>query len=346
MAVKIIIRIMALVIIITGLNFVYKFTFYKKDLLEKSEQVILLKEKQPETDIFYFGESSNFNTRPTDSIQNSISEITNFFYPDLKITAIIKPATHAGIYRHWMKQIDLSKKPKAIIVTLNLRSFDANWIHSRLETQLQEGVVLIKPYPPIINRFLLSLNAFDNKTEQQREHEMLKEWETKKLKFPYDFRYKTVREWDNAMAQGSYLKPDGSWDNEKITLACHYVKTYAFNLDDDNPRVKDFDFIADWCRKNNINLYLNLLAENIEYADSLVGKELVFLMKQNRDYLVNRYNKNNCKVVDNLELVGGKEFTDQSWTTEHYGYKGRMIIAKNVAKALKSQFNNYYKPAY
>jgi hypothetical protein len=51
-------------------------------------------------------------------------------------------------------------------------------------------------------------------------------------------------------------------------------------------------------------------------------------------------------VVDNLELVSGKEFTDQTWTTEHYGYKGRMVIAKNLAIAIKNKFNNDYKNLY
>lgn len=157
---------------------------------------------------------------------------------------------------------------------------------------------------------------------------------------------KTVRQWDDAMAKGSYLKPDGSWDDAKIALACHYIKTYAFNLKEDNTRLKDFDFIADWCEKNNIKLYYNLMAENIQYADSLVGKELVFLIKQNRDFLMKRYNKGNCTVVDNLEHVEGKEYIDQNWTTEHYSYRGRMIVAKNLAMSLRKQFNSYYKEAY
>jgi hypothetical protein len=343
---KISINILALVTIIVGLNFIYNFTLYKNDLNKWCKQVVEIKTKQETTDVFYFGESSNINFREDDSIKNTISEITSFFFPSLKFTSINKPATHAGIYKYWLKQIDVNTKPKAIIVTLNMRSFDASWIHSRLETQLQESVVLLQPYPNIINRFLLSLQAFDNKTEQQREMEMLKEWKTEPLVFPFPFKHKTIREWDSAMGQGSFLKADGSWDIDKITLACHYIKSYAFNIKEENPRIKDFDEIAEWCNKNKVYLYLNLIAENIEYADSLVGKELVFLMRQNRDYLVKRYNKNNCVVVDNLELVKGKEFTDQKWTTEHYGYKGRMIIAKNVAKALSKQFSNEYKNTY
>jgi hypothetical protein len=344
---KIGIKILFLLLILTGLNFIYTVTFFEKDLDEKCKEALEIRQSQEEADLYYFGESSNVTYRPGDSIKNSISEITNFFFPFLKVVTINKYATHAGIYKYWIREIDLKKKkPKAIIITLNMRSFNATWIHSKLETQLQESMVLTKPFPNLINRFLLSLQAFDNKTEQQREQEMLEEWKTKQLVFPQRFKYKTVSEWDYAMAQGTYLKPDGSWDMNKIVLACHFIKSYAFNIDEANPRVKDFDNIAAWCGKNKINLYLNLMAENIGYADSLVGKELVFLMKQNRDYLVKRYNKENCKVVDNLNVVPGKEFIDQDWTTEHYSYKGRMHIAKNLADSLKSQFNNQYKPAY
>lgn len=347
MAVKIIIRILLLLAIIALLNLVYTATFYPKDLKENCEQVLEIRESQAQTDIYYFAESSNFSSRENDSIKNSISEITNLFFPALKITAINKPATHAGIFKDWLRQIDpKEKKPGAIVITLNLRSFDATWIHSKLETQLQESMMLAKPYPNIINRFLLSLQAFDNKTEQQREKEMISDWTLTRLKFPFPFKYQTVKQWDEGMAQGSYLKPDGSWDKEKIELACHYVKAYAFNIAENNPRIHDFDAIAAWCRQRQIPLYLNLMAENVQYADSLVGKELVFLMRQNRDYLVKRYQQGNCKVVDNLEAVNGKEFTDQTWTTEHYGYKGRMIVAKNLSDSLRSQFSNVYKKAY
>ncbi len=341
---KIAIRICTLLLIITGLNFIYTVTLFEKDLKEKSPELTQIKSMEENTDVYYFGESSNTSYKEGDSLLNSISEMTSLFFPDLKFTNVNKYATHAGVYKQWMEQIN--KLPKAIIVTLNLRSFDASWIHSKLETQLRESLVLSYPYPNLINRFFLSLGAFDNQSDQQREQTTINEWKTKELQFPFPYKYKTVSEWDAALAAGSYLKPDGSWDMDKIILACHYVKGYAFNLDETNPRIKDFDEITTWCTKNNVNLYLNLMAENINYADSLVGKELVFLMKQNRDYLVKRYTKENCVVVDNLELVAGKEFIDQNWTTEHYNYKGRMKIAKNLATQLKKQFEKEYKNAY
>jgi hypothetical protein len=85
------------------------------------------------------------------------------------------------------------------------------------------------------------------------------------------------------------------------------------------------------------------MAENVQYADSLVGKDLVFLMKQNRDLLMKRYNHDGVTVVDNLELICGYDYIDQNWTTEHYNQRGRMKIAQHLARALKPFYNEEFK---
>jgi hypothetical protein len=128
-------------------------------------------------------------------------------------------------------------------------------------------------------------------------------------------------------------------------LADHYIKSYAFQIDaDKNPRIADFDKIVKVAKKKDLNLVFNLLAENTEYADSLVGKNLLWLMKSNRDLLVERYSKQGVIVVDNLEIVPGWDYTDQHWTTEHYGQYGRQLIAKNVADSLKKLHGKDFKP--
>jgi hypothetical protein len=316
------------------MNQFYKSYFFERDLQQYSPEILELWKQQKHADIIYFGESSNMTVRDTDVVKKNISEIVNDLLHDTRVAAVNKPATHAGIYKEWIKNM-CPNQTKAIIVTLNLRSFDADWRYSELESALQSGVVLIKPYPALMNRFLLALNSFDHKTPEIRNKERLHEWETLRFDFPFEVPYSTVRQWDDAMANGGYLKPDGSWDLEKIELACHYIKSYAFQITPENPRVQDFDEIVAYCQKNNIKLYLNLLAENTEYARNLVGPVLVQIMRYNRDFLLNRYgSKKGVTVVDNLELLNGLDFSDQNWTTEHYGYDGRLKIAKNLAKAI------------
>ena len=83
-----------------------------------------------------------------------------------------------------------------------------------------------------------------------------------------------------------------------------------------------------------LDVFFNILPENINLADSLVGKELVYLMRKNRDFLVQRYSGKGVVVIDNLESVQSDYFIDKNWTTEHYTDKGRIIIAKNIVEHL------------
>jgi hypothetical protein len=344
---SLVIRFFVLLVILAGLDLLYRVTLYPKDLRSHSKELLSIRESAASTAIYYFGESSNTTFVPEDSTRESISDLCAKFFPGLSLRNINKEATHAGIYRGWLNEFEKTGRyPKAIIITLNLRSFNAAWIHSSLENSLQESLVLSKSAPPLVNRFMLSLQNFDVRTAAEREQDMLAAWKKADLQFPYAFKYSSVRDWDNAMANGGHLTAAGHWDQQKIELACHYIKAYALSLNDANVRVQDFDAIYQWCAEHKVRLYLNLMAENVAYADSLVGKDLVFLMRRNRDFLVTRYNKEHCRVADNLEAVPAPEFIDQNWTTEHYRYYGRMVIARNLAAVIKKDFEKEYIKAY
>ncbi len=345
LAKKISIRLVLLVVIFLLANFIYKKTFWQKDLEASNGEILTdLLNAQDSADVIYMGESSNFTTYKNDTCKKSISDFTADYFPSLVFKSVNKGAVHAGTYLALLKQMKNNCRTKTLVITLNLRSFDADWINSKLETSLLRTNILFQKYPPLVNRFLLSLNAYNKKTEKQRQEDLLAQLKTDPLNFPYEFKYKTAHEWDAAMANGGYLNTDGSWNMPKIELACHYIKTYGFQINTQtNPRIKDFDEIVNICKHKNINLVFNLLAENIQYADSLVGKDLVYLMKQNRDLLVNRYNKDGVLVADNLELVCGKDYIDKDWTTEHYMQNGRLRIANNLANSLKKNYPKEFK---
>ncbi|MDF2437835.1 MAG: hypothetical protein K0Q95_2211 [Bacteroidota bacterium] len=341
---KIVIRIVALVLIVLVLNVIYKKTFWMKDLDNHADMLYELLTKQDTCDMLYFGESSDFHTDSLDTDKRSISRIAADHFPTLKVGAVTRPAMHAGMYCAVVKHLSKNAKVKTVIFTLNLRSFDATWINSSLESYLLKTKIMYQTYPAIVNRFLFSLNVFENKSEKEREQDMLDQWEKDELKFPYPFKYKNVREWDKGMADGGFILADGSWDQPKIDLACHYIKAYAFQIDTlNNPRLRDFDEIVEVCKEKDLNIVFNLLAENVQYADSLVGKDLIYLMHQTRDLLVKRYTSKGVLVVDNLEKVNGKDFVDQHWTTEHYNQIGRKAVGDNLANGLKKFYLKEYK---
>lgn len=332
------VRVLILAAMLVVFNFIYTQWFYKGDLQKYSKMINLVSDIPNGADIIYIGESSNITYREDDVDKRFISEFIGDFYPELKVYDITKPASHAGIYKQLLALIPNENKVKTIIVTLNLRSFNAQWINSDLEPSLQKNFVLIQPYPPLFNRFMLSFKNYDNRSESMRNDDIHKKWKKDKFEMPNGFQFKNVVEWDYWMANNEL------YNKEKSDLACHYIKTYGFQIDfDNNPRIQDFNDIVALAKERNWNLVFNLLAENTQKADDLVGEDLTFMMNQNAEKLIKYYENKGVVVVNNLNKVDNDQYIDQDWTTEHYAEKGRKIIAKNVAEELKKFHSKSFK---
>ena len=335
---KIFIKVIFLVIILVGFNFIYAKWFYEKDIQEHSAIINFVRDIPNNADIIYIGESSNTTYREDDNDKRTISEFVGDYYPNLNTYQITKPGSHAGIYKVLLDKIPKENKVETLVVTLNLRSFNAQWIYSELETPLQKSLVLLQPYPPLFNRFLLSFKAYDIASDEERRKQYNEKWVEDEFEMPDDFPYKNVAEWDYGMASS------GKFEQSKIELACHYIKGYGFQIDlENNPRIKDFDNIVTIAKERNWNLVFNLLAENTQKADELVGDDLIYMMNQNTEKLIKYYENKGVTVVNNLNKVDDNQFIDQSWTTEHYAEKGRKTVAKNVAEGLKKWHAEFFE---
>ncbi len=341
---KSLLGILVTVIVFYLSNTLYSNRGWRHDLEKVDGQKMLdpLIENMDSSDVFYFAESSNFSYHKTDTSEKTISEFINDCYPEIKITKIEKGGMHAGVYRALISTIKETARVKTVIVTMNLRSFGSNWINAIGENVNQELQIAYTDCPPLFKKMRLVFKAYDYKEEWERQEDFKNDIRAKKLKSTYPLPANTAGGWDAYIYKNCYRDSKGVRDMPKIDLACHNIKAFAFNIDTlTNPRIKDFDKIVKLCKEKKINLIFNLLPENVEYADSLVGKGLSGMMKENRAILVRYYSSKGITVVDNLEAVKGEDYIDQDWTTEHYKQRGRIIIAKNVAKALKNIFPNY-----
>jgi len=333
---KLLWRLPLLALFALGFNQLYWHYFYEEDLDKYAQMFLDVGQMEDSCEVLYFGESSNFSYHPTrDTLEDRISDFISYHFPERKFGTINHAAYHAGLYVPLIERIDENSAVKTVIVTMNLRTLDQAVRYSELESAMQQEKVMFSGHPPLLKRTFLTLNFFDNRSALDRDKLKWEEWTHDVLSSEVDsisFPHPTIRSW---CEQVKFPLPDGGEDMSKRALADHYIKAYAFRIDESNPRIDDFDEIVETCREKDIKVVFNLLAENVEYADSLVGDNLVWLMRVNRDYLVERYTTENSIVVDNLEAVGGFHFTDQNWTTEHYDQVGRQIIARNVADAMK-----------
>ena len=331
-------RIGVILVLMTAFNYWYVNAGYWEDDLDQYASMLPeVLDKQDTCDVLYFGESSNFSYHPTrDSLQDRISDFISYGFPELRFGTINSSAYHAGIYLPLIERIRSNSQVEFVIVTLNMRTLDQAAIYSELESALQQSARFYKPAPALINRLLVSLHYYDDRDAMERDRLKWREWTYDSLTSDAPgiaFEPNTIRRWCETI---KFPNADGIDSMEKRALADHYIKAYAFEIDEENPRIKDLDQIVRVCAERKFKLVFNLLAENVEYADSLVGENLVWLMRKNRDYLKQRYNSVDVRLVDNLESVAGKHYTDQNWTTEHYDQVGRQIIARNVQDTLRN----------
>ncbi|MGZ4037588.1 MAG: DUF4843 domain-containing protein, partial [Bacteroidia bacterium] len=326
---KTLIRLLLLAAILSGVNLLYNRFLYNTDVDRYADALDSLQRNENAT-VLYFGESSNVTSFAGDSNKTSIAGLIFAYFPGLEMNSITKYASHAGTYRHMIRSLPADSKVKTVIITMNLRSFGAGWINSELENQLALSNVFMYKLPSSFKHLLGSLRFYDYKTPVERDTLIQREFH-KKYNFPFETYFKSITEWDYCTYikynENGY-KEDSAKQNIR-NLACHFIKNFGFAIDPEkNPRIKDFDEIVKECSRRNIQVVLNLLPENVERGDSLVGKELVRIMKYNAEFLTARYTAKGAHVVNNLEALPASQFLDSSFTAEHYKELGRKIVAR------------------
>lgn len=340
---KLLIRIGMVLMMFVVLNWVYSKWFFRKDLKEHSNIIELVWQVVDDScRIIYLGESSNNHYGKDETNHRKISDFTADYFPAVKMGDLTKEASHAQTYYYLLRQIPVTSTVETAVVTMNLRSFGPDWVYSRLETPLRKQLVLLEETPPLWNRFKLAFKAYPVKSEEEWNQLKVEHWRNDTFNIP-NFTWYNTLDWDYAMNYYGWFDENDSLDWKMTELACHYIKSYGFQIADDNPRVKDFDAIVALCHERGWNLVFNLMAENVDKAGLLAGKDLLLLMYSNRDYLLNRYRDlQGVTFVDNLDLVRDAEFIDQDWTTEHYYEYGRRLIAHHLAQSLRQFYPAEY----
>lgn len=326
----IIIRIALVAAFLFAANKVYVLLFWKADISAHAPLLENIMELDPEADAIYFGESSNFHTpKPRTSLVR-ISNLIDDLLPRIQIYTLDHAGVHAGTYYSLIKNISEESRVRFFIITLNLRSFGADWRYSKGENYLLKTSRMLEPNLPVLNKFFISLKHYDYRTDEERNRQLKHAWRTEKFTIPH-FEYDNVIQWDSAMAWHTWLHENPRLTKENIPLACHYIKNFAFAIDTlTNERIRDFDKIMEWTAKRNIKVILNLMGENVEEAQKLAGRELFYLFEKNRNLLIERYERKGALVVDNLYSIPDSCFVDRNWPTEHYNLQGKKIIAARV----------------
>ena len=334
---KLLLKLLVVTLVLAALDILYYYTLYPKDIEENCTLMALSKRATGDVDIVYLGESSNHTYSDSDTDKRFICEMIDDLLPNHHVGNLAKDACHAGVYYDILRNIPRDNDVKTAIVTVNLRSFTAEWIYSNLEPALRKEQIMMKKAPALYKRTLLAFKAYPQWTDDERSTLVRNGFKRQTFTLPHPSPYQNANDWDRAIG-GTFTLFNGTQPSmDTIALACHYIKHFACTFDDNNPRIKDLDKIVRLCKQRGWQPVFNILAENVDQIDSLCGPDLLYLLGQNAQYIVNRYEPQGVIVVNNLKEVRDSDFRDRDFPTEHYKQTGRQTIAKNVANTLAQE---------
>lgn len=331
-------KLVLLAVVFVVLNAIYGATLWFYDVDIHSDTLENLWPNEIESDILYFGESSNFYTEHPDTPKVRISDQLNRMIPELRIHHVDNAGLVASNYLHIMRHIPKDSEVKAIVVTLNMRSMGPTWMYDRNSNYLKKADELIKPRPKLLNRFFVALKTYDYLNETERKGLLEQAWK-QPIQVDHELPYPNLDAWNKGMGNGGILREDGSWDMDKIPLACHHIKNFAFTIDlENNPRVQEFDEMVRLAKERGWLLAFHILSVNIEETEMLVGDALTTIMEENVAQLVKRYEEKGVLVINNLHTVPESEFRDRAVPVEHYNNYGKKLCAKVLRDEINAQW--------
>ena len=311
------------------LDVVYRYTLYPKDL--EANCTLMQRSMMPveqNADVVYLGESSNHAVADDEEDKRFISDMLQDLVPDHLVANLDKDACHAGVYYDILRNIPDESPVKIAVVTVNMRSFTAEWIYSDLEVPLRKEQVMMKKAPALYKRMLLAFKGYTHWTEDERCKIVRKALRKQQINYA-GVPWKTASQWDNVV--GHKLVSQGVSD-DTISLATHYVKGFACDVDEENPRIRDLDRIAELCRQRGWHAVFHILPDNEDQMTALVGPELVDILRRKGKFVEQRYKAMGVTVVNNQGTVRDADFRDRDFPTEHYRQNGRLTIASAIAK--------------
>lgn len=328
-------RIVVALIFILMANVVYWKIFFADDVRKHADSLENLWVVDSDAQAIYFGESSNFHITDEDTFKHRISYILNDLLPEYRLATVDNAGLHAGTYLALLKHIPQEMPIEFVVVTMNYRSFGASWRYAQGENYLAKTERLLDRPVPLLSKFRISLKDYDQRSDQAREQQMLDAWKTETFEIP-NFKYNTIAQWDSAFAYTRTTSVKSDFTPDELSMAFHYIKNFAFDIDvESNERIRDFDQIVAFSKERGFFVFFNLLDENMEELNRLVGPELSGLIEKNRALLVDRYTEMGAVVIDNFNTVPDSCFVDRKYTTEHYSYEGKGIIARHLAETIR-----------
>lgn len=320
---KIGLKIALLVLLLAGLNEVYKLVQWPADLKLYTNGYDELIDATDNADILFLGDCSDAYRASGLDHEKGIGEYLDELMTGQTVATLSSNGFHPGTYLQLLESSrDFSGK--TVVVTLNLRAFAPKIINDYVyDPKIRKHLELLNDsYPPLLNRALLSYYRDPDDLKHQLEQKTLKAWLTDSL--PPEIRYDNTFNW-----YYSYPNPDDIKlsDND---IAQSYIHDFGFLIDtSSNKRITQCDALLDLAHSRNWDLVFHIPAIDFNAAEEKVEPALAYLIERNLEILKHRYQN----TVNNAHLLTSDHFVGP-YAGSHYTAEGRKSMAIEISKFL------------
>jgi len=274
-------------------------------------------------DILYLGDSVLKNVSYYDTDKRTINEMLEDDLPSfVSMASIYQSAYHPGVYYSLLKAIQaMKKKPKIILLPVNLRSFSPQWdLHPKY--QFETEINALEKYSQIRNVNAIKLDC------QTIPPALFEEYDASPVLYPNTFlnRVGQFRLLVNSRAETE--------EQKKFRLAHVFIFHYMHTLLPTHRKLVLLHKILEIFQEIDVSALIYITPINYQAGNKYVGESFSKKIKLNVDTVLTVLGKclTSSKFIfwDASMLLQSDSFVHNDIANEHLNQAGRSFLSSNV----------------
>lgn len=278
-------------------------------------------------DILFFGDSVLLRISRDDTDMDTLDRmLAKKMNGKVNLLCIAHTAYHMQVYKNLISVLEVTKrKPKVVILPINLRSFSPQWDFYPA-WQFRDEIRAIESY---LSNPSLEIASVGEVPETAN---LLRLFDAIPVKYPLT-ELNRIGQFRSMIAS----KPKNE-DQKKYRLRHIFVYHYMYPLTDDHPKIKAFEECVRMLSALQIPLVLYVTPINWEAGRKYVGREFIEIVKANVNMISNRLSPdqtdNKVRFGDFSTLLEAGCFFSDDNATEHLNQQGRTQLADEIMKMI------------
>lgn len=281
--------------------------------------------------IFFFADSTNKSTLPSDLNQKSISDALQNELPSISVIDISHNSYHAEIFLEYCKYLlEKSIKPQLIIIPINLRSFSPGWDKSP-RYQFENEKIFLKYDNFFWNAFFKPLSVMKVFKLQTVSRD--------------DYFNTLVYDGDRMLGRVADFESDRFRTITADKVKEKLIYFYLYQLRKEHKKVQALVEIAKISKHKNIPVVFYITPINCNMGNAFYGSSFSGRIGGNVKVITDALAEHGAKTLNLTNTLPNHLFLQDSlYPNEHLTWEGRLFVATKLKETIAEAIKVKVKP--